>query len=168
MKITDRIVAFFDRTNDVLVFLAGAILIFIVASVSAEVILRYFFNSPSSRVVEINENNLLYITFLAVAWVLARDGHVKVELVVIRLNPRTQHLFGLITSVIGLLICLIITWYGALLTWRDFQMGTFKSGINKIPEASVLFIIPVGTFLLSIQFLRRIGNFLKKWRQYRD
>ena len=67
MRLADRIVAFFDRINDVLVFVAGVILIFIVASVSAEVIFRYFLNAPFTWVVEVNENNLLYITFLAVA-----------------------------------------------------------------------------------------------------
>jgi len=116
-------------------------------------------------VAEVNENNLLYLTFLAVAWVLSRDRHVKVELLTSRLKPKTQHLFGVITSVIGLIICLIVTWYGAKVTWHDFQSGAFRPGLNKIPEASILFIIPVGTFLLSFQFLRRIFNFLKKFRE---
>ena len=168
MRLKDRIVAFFDRINDVLVFVAGIILIFIVTSVSAEVIFRYFLNAPFTWVVEVNENNLLYITFLAVAAVLAKDGHVKVELVMTRLNPKAQNILELITCIIGMLICLIITWYASRLTWHDFQSGAFKPGLNKIPEASVLFIIPVGMFLLSIQFLIKICILLKKTREYQD
>ena len=165
MKLTDRIISCFDRTNDILVYLSGAILAFIVVSVSVEVIFRYFLNAPSVWVAEVNENNLLYLTFLAVAWVLSGDRHVKVELLTSRLNPKTRHLFGVITSVIGLIICLIVTWYGAKVTWLDFQAGAFRPGLNKIPEASILFIIPVGTFLLSFQFLKRFFDFLKKFRE---
>jgi C4-dicarboxylate transporter DctQ subunit len=165
MKLTDRIVSCFDRTNDIFAYLAGAILAFIVLSVSVEVVFRYFLNAPSDWVVEVNENCLLYMTFLAVGWVLSRDRHVKVELVTSRVSTKTQHLFALITSVLGLIVCLIVTWYGIRVTWLDFQSGAFRPGINKIPEASVLFIIPVGTFLLSFQFLRRIFNFSKKFRE---
>ena len=165
MKLTNRIVSFFDHANTVLIYLAGAVLAFIVLTVSAEVILRYVLNAPTVWVVEVNENNLLYLTFLAVAWVLSRDRHVKVELVTSRLSPKAQHLLGFITSVIGLIVCLVVTWYGARVTWQDFQSGAFRPGLNKIPEASILFIIPVGTFLLSFQFLRRIFNFLQKFRE---
>jgi len=165
MKLLGRLAAIFDRTNDVLVFLASAILIFTVVSVTVDVVLRYFFNAPLIWAVEVNENNLLYITFLATAWVLRREGHVKVELVLARLDPRAQNLVGLITSIIGVVICLVVTWYGSLVTWRDFETGAFQPTIMRIPNAYILFIIPVGTFLLSIQFLRRTYRFLKKWRE---
>ena len=164
MKLVGRLAAIFDRTNDVLVFLASAVLIFTVVSVTVDVVLRYFFKAPLIWAVEINENNLLYITFLATAWVLRREGHVKVELVLARLDPRAQNLVDLITSIIGVLICLVVTWYGSLVTWRDFQAGAFQPTIMRIPNAYILFIIPVGTFLLSIQFFRRTYRLLKKWR----
>jgi len=168
MKLTNRLGIIFDRINDIFVVLASLFLVFIVLSVTTEVVLRYFFNSPTLWIVEVNENNLLYITFLAAAWVLRRDGHVKIELVLTRVNPRTRDLIMLITSVIGILICLVLTWYAARLTWLDYVRGTYKPSLNMIPEASILFIIPLGTFLLSIQFLRRTWNYFKSWREQSD
>jgi len=164
MKVLDRFAAIFDRTNNLLAYLAGAILLFAVISVTTDVVLRYFFNKPLMWAVEINENNLLYITFLATAWVLTREGHVKVELVLNRLSPRAQNLMGLITSALGIIVCLVITWHGALVTWRDFQIGAYEPTILKIPNAYVLFIIPLGAFLLFIQFARRTHGFLKRFR----
>lgn len=165
MKLVGRLAAIFNRTNDVLVILAGAVLIFAVASVTIDVILRYFFNAPIIWSVVVNENNLLYITFLATAWVLRREGHVRVELVVNRLNPKAENLLGMITSIIGVIICLVVTWYSSLVTWQDFQKGYYIPTHVAIPEASVLFIIPIGMFLLSIQFGRRTHGFFMKWRE---
>lgn len=168
MKITDRIVGFFDRTNDVLALLSGAVLIFIVLTVSIEVIARYFLNSPIIWVVEVNENCLLYLTFLVVARVLARNGHVRVEMVITRLSPKNQQILELITSVIGMVVCFIVTWYAVKVTWQDFQAGAFRPGPNRIPEASVLFIIPIGMFLLSVEFLRKSCSLFKILREHRD
>lgn len=165
VKLVGKLAAIFDRTNDVLVILAGAVLIFAVLSVTVDVLLRYFFNAPIIWSVVINENNLLYITFLAVAWVLKKDGHVKVELVLNRLNPKAENLLGMITSIIGVITCLVVTWYGSLVTWKDFQRGYYIPTHIAIPEAFVLFIVPVGMFLLSIQFSRRTHGFFMKWRE---
>jgi TRAP-type C4-dicarboxylate transport system permease small subunit len=168
MKLTNRMGAIFDRINNIFVVLASLFLVFIVLSVTTEVILRYFFNAPTLWIVEVNENNLLFITFLATAWVLRKDGHVKIELLLTRLSPRTRNLLLLITSIVGLLICLVLTWYSGRLTYQDFVRGTYKPSLNMIPEASILFIIPVGTFLLSVQFLRRTWNYFKSWREQSD
>ena len=157
--------AIFDRTNDVLVILAGAVLIFVVACVTVDVVLRYFFNAPIIWSVVVNENNLLYITFLATAWVLRREGHVRVELLLNRLNPKAENLLGIITSIIGVIICLVVTWYGSLVTWKDFQSGYYIPTHVAIPEVYCLFIVPVGMFLLSIQFSRRTYGFFMKWRE---
>jgi len=164
MRLLGRFASIFDRVNDIMVFLAGAVLIFALLSVTTDVVLRYYFRAPIMWAVVVNENNLLYITFLATAWVLRREGHVRVELVVSRLNPKAQNLIGLITSIIGVLACLAVTWYGALVTWQDFHSGYYMPTHVRIPEASVLFIVPVGMFLLSIQLLRRTYGFWKKWR----
>ncbi len=166
MKLLAKFAAIFDRTNDLLAVLASILLIFIGVTVTADVVLRKFLNAPLRWSVEINGYNLLFITFLATAWVLGKGKHVKVELVLSWLSPRVQSLLGIITSAIGVIICLVVAWYGVRVTWGDFQLGAFHPGIMKIPRAYTLFIIPVGGFLLSIQFLRRTYGFLREWRAF--
>ena len=72
MKLLAKFGAIFDRLLDVVSILACILLVFIMLSVCAEVVLRYFLGSPLIWVIEISEMNLLYITFLAIAWVLRR------------------------------------------------------------------------------------------------
>ncbi len=164
MKLVRKISPIFDRVIGILAALAAAVLLFIVLIISMEVALRYFWNLPIVWVVEITEYGLLFVTFLVAAWVLKREGHVKMDLVLNRLKPRIQALFNIITSIIGAIICLVIIWYSAQTTWIHFQEGSFLPSFLNIPDAYILFIIPIGYFLLFIQFLRRTYGYLGQWR----
>ena len=64
----------YNRIVDLGAILAGVLLIFLMLSVTLEVGLRYFLGRPTSWVVEICGYTLLYIPFLAAAWVLRTDG----------------------------------------------------------------------------------------------
>ncbi len=165
MKLLRKGSAIIDATLTSLVVLAAVILIFVMLSVNAEVIMRYFLNRPLLWVIEISEYSLLYITFLGTAWLLKKDGHVRMDLVLERLKPITQAVINITTSAILAIFCLILAWYGGEVTWEQFQVGTVKGGtILDFPLAAVLVVIPVGSFLLSIQFLRRSYGYLERWR----
>ena len=149
----------FDGTNKFLAVLAGILIVFMMLSVSTEVVMRYFFNRPSVWVVEISEISLLYITFLGTAWLLTNDKHIKMDLLLTRLNQKSQAILNLSTSILGVISCFLVTWYSGLTFWDHFQRGLFKPTFLDIPDAPVLIIIPLGSLLLSIQFLRRVYNY---------
>jgi TRAP-type C4-dicarboxylate transport system permease small subunit len=102
--------------------------------------------------------------FLTVSLTLKREGHVKMDLVLTRLRPGTQSILNIITSVIGIFICLVLTWYGTVVTWDYFQTGYYIGTMLMPPKAPIMLIIPVGSFLLLIQFLRRAYSYLESWR----
>ena len=164
MRLLAKVSAIFDRTLDLLVFLACILFVFMMLSVDAEVIMRYFLHRPLIWVLEITEICLLYITLLGATWVLKREGHVKMDIVINRLRPRTQSLLGIISSIIVVVVFAVVAWYGAEVTWDHFLRGTYRGTIMEIPNAYVLVIIPVGSFLLFVQFLRRTYGYLRSWR----
>lgn len=158
----------FDRTLDLLVILAAVILFYIMLSVAYEIIMRKFLGRGQDWVLEIAEYSLLYITFLIAAWVLRREGHVKMDIVLAQLEPRAQAMVNFITSIIGAIALLLVTWYGATMTWEFFQGGAFLATILEPPTWPIMGIIPIGSFLFFIQFLRRSYSFLVRWRALRD
>ena len=168
MKPLTRITAVFDRTLNLLAYLAAALIAFIMLSVSYEVVMRYFFNRPPVWVIDITEILLLYIAFLAVAWLLREEGHIRMDMVLTQLKPRPQALLNIITSTICAIIFLIVTWYGARLTLEYFQTGYFLPTHLKIPQGFVASIIPVGSFMFSIQFLRRAYGYSGSLRASHD
>jgi C4-dicarboxylate transporter DctQ subunit len=157
-----KIVRIYDYIITIAAVLAGILVIFLMVSVGLEVALRYFVGHPTSWVVEIAGYCLLYIPFLVAAWVLKKEGHVRMDLLVDKLGLRTQSLLNAITSIVGAVICLFLTVFGAKAT--VYFIGYQTPTILMLPKSAIISIISVGSFLLFIQFLRRTHAYLKRWR----
>ncbi len=155
MKLLTKLGSAFDRIIGVMAGAASVILAFAFLSVCVDVVMRYFLNRPMIWVEELTEESLLYITFLGAAWVLRREGHVKIDLVVNRLGWRAQTWLGIVSSIVGIVISLVLIYYGARVTWDQWVRGVYWTTTLSIPNAYYLVIVPIGSFLLLIQFLRR-------------
>jgi C4-dicarboxylate transporter DctQ subunit len=166
MKLMAKVIKIFDFFNGIFLIIAGIFIVFLVLSVSLEVVLRYFFNSPTIWVVEIAEYILVYIPFLAGAWVLKRGGHVRMDLVLNRLSPKNQYLVNAITSFVGAVICFILTWSGVKATL--YYVGYKNPTPLMMPKSLIIAVIFVGMFLLFVQFLRLTYGFLASWRAPAD
>jgi len=86
----------FDFILNTLAGIAGFLIVFATLSVGISVVMRYFFNSPVSWVTEICEYILLYITFLVAAWVLRKEGHVKMDLIIDQFKSRVKIIINII------------------------------------------------------------------------
>ena len=77
----------FDRFSETLGSITGILILVMLASVVYDIIARYFFNSPSLWVVDFNEYLLVYMTFLPISWLMLKDRHIRVTMLVDRLSP---------------------------------------------------------------------------------
>ena len=145
-------------------YLGCALFVFSWLSVCAEVIFRYFLGRPLIWVVEITEYILVQVTFLGGAWLLKREGHVSVDLVISALKPKTRALVHLITSTLGILICLILTWYSWVATLGTFRQGLIMQKQIGMPKYLVMAVIPLGSFFLLSQFIRRTRTAFSNWK----
>ncbi|MFC1867085.1 TRAP transporter small permease [Thermodesulfobacteriota bacterium] len=150
----------FDRILSVGVVLSSVLLVFIMLSISFDVILRYTINLPLEWAVEISEYILVGMTFFATAWVLKRDGHVKMDQLFNRLSPRAQTILNVITSTLSTITCLIIAWYSILVTLDHIHTNDSYFTTLEFPKWPVSAIIVVGFILLLFQFLRRTYGYL--------
>lgn len=155
MKKRKQLEIIFDAIVDALAFFAGVLLVLLMLFVSADVVMRYFLNRPQFWVGELAEYALLYITFAGTAWVLKRDAHVKIDILGAVLSPKNINILDLISGVMGIFVCAVLTYYGAKVTWDHFERGVYNPTLMEFPKGPLLIIIPVGTFLLLIQFIRK-------------
>ncbi len=156
-----------DKAINLMAFFAGGMLVLTMLGVASDVVFRYFLNRPIAWMGEITEYILLYITFLGAAWLLRREGHVKVDMVLNNLNPRTRSLLNVITSIVGALACLALVWWGGVTTLDHFQRGQLFYKILEVPKFAIYIIIPVGSFFLFFQFLRRARGYLVSGKESR-
>lgn len=167
MKMIDRGGKAFDRVLDILAVCASVLVFFIMCSVCFEVVSRYFYNAPTTWVVEISSIILLFTPFLVGAWVLRNDGHVKMDLILEQFSKKNQALIKTITSVMAAVACLILVYYGTKLAWDFYKTHYFTNTLLRLPKSPILSIIPIGFFLLFIQALRSARDTIREWTHLR-
>jgi C4-dicarboxylate transporter DctQ subunit len=163
-SLKNKLMTFFDRSMDIQASLSVALLYLVMLCITLEVVLRYFLNRPTIWTVPITEWSMLFVTFLAAPWLLRRQGHVKVELVLNRFNQRHQALFQIFTSVLGAMSCFILVWVGVAVCWESFQRSIVTTAAVEIPMWIPLAIIPFGSSFLCIQFVRAACGQLAIWK----
>ena len=155
----------YHRLIELGALIAGVLLLFLMMSVTVEVAFRYFLGRPTSWVMEICGYILLFIPFLVAAWVLRRDGHVRMDLVLSIMSPKARSFVNAITSFISALICFVLTWYGIKVTIYFSKLGYKTPTVLMLPKSMIIAIIFVGSFLLAVQFLIDTYNHLRAWRE---
>lgn len=150
--ILDRI---YNFCIDYLFYLAGVLVIALMLVVVADVTLRYSVKTPITWGFEFSEYTLLYMTFLATAWLLRSDGHVKMDILRSFLKPRPQAYLSFIASILLVIACFLLLWYGVSSTADNFQRGVLSVKYYSVPKFIFLIIIPIGSLLLLIQAVKR-------------
>jgi C4-dicarboxylate transporter DctQ subunit len=151
-----------DFTMDALAYVAAFLLAFVMVTICIDVVLRYFFLSPMMWVTEVTEYSLLWVTFLGTAWLLKKKGHVIMDLVVNRIKSEYQTILNIIMSIIGVIICLVITAYGIKVILDVFNRQLTLSTLLTPPAWVIFIIIPIGSFLLTVQFIRMIVGYVRR------
>ena len=155
MKVLVKAAALYDYLNNMLSGLVGLILVLMMLLVSFDVIGRSVLNRSIPGTIEISEWAIMCIPFLGAAWLLRSDGHVKMDIVLNRLSPKTRAILNFATSILGATLCFTFTWYVAQNTWDDCITGYYHVSVLSLPRAPFSGIMTVGFFLLGIQFIRR-------------
>ncbi|WP_343314424.1 TRAP transporter small permease [Brucella sp. BE17] len=153
-KIYDFILNFFA-------FLACLTLIAMMLATVIKVGMRVFFNYGIHGIDQISGIMMVYITFLGAAWVLRKDGHVTVDIVTTIVSGPVRRYMLIIASILSAIVCLIMAYYGYHSVVRSVQRGIMVAAELEIPRAINLAVIPVGCFLLFVEFALRALRFIR-------
>jgi TRAP-type C4-dicarboxylate transport system permease small subunit len=158
-RFAEKMGACFDKVNDLLALLAGIGIVILTVLVTAEVVMRYFFNQPIQGSSEGEQVLMILICFLGGTWILKRDEHIVLDVVLSRLSPRQQALANVVTSVVGAVTCLFTGWFGVVVAVDYTRRHITTPGMLDIPQGPILMIIAIGFLFLFVQFLRRTGYY---------
>ena len=161
MKVPSGFVRVWDRIIDVMMVLAGLLFWFQMLIVNIEVFSRYFIR-PTIWVTEISSILILWIPFMVAAWVLRKDAHVRMDLLLQVLRPRTQALINGITYLTGMVAMLIVA--GAGLMTAIYWIGNKTPTMLMLPRSPIIGIIFVGSLLFAVQFFINAMIYLEEWR----
>ena len=153
---------FYRVVVNILAVCGALIILFMMLSISVGVVVRFFFHRSLVWLTEVSGYGMVFMTFLVAAWVLREEGHVRIDLLIERLNPKTRAVLEFITSIAGAVVCLVITGYGIIVTLDHLKRGVFTATDLEIPWAILLAVIPIGALALSIQFLIKAWGYFKE------
>ena len=126
------------------------------------VTLTYIFGKSDIFSVEISEYLLVFICFASIAYGLKKDQHVKVEVFINKLSPRARLVVDIITSLLSLIFCIIVTWKASMVTLLNYKRGFSSSSLVNFPMWIPYLIITFGFFLLTLQYVVSIHELIGK------
>jgi TRAP-type C4-dicarboxylate transport system permease small subunit len=153
-----------DKILTVLGVIPALLLLFMVLSTSFTIFARFLGFSGLVWGVQFTEYALLWMTLLGATWVLKRDKHVTVDLITGLLKQHTKIYFNLVHSIMGFAVSGVLCWYGAVVSWGQYQRGVVDIQVIDVPKYLVLMVIPAGFFFLSLEFVRKFLIALKAIR----
>jgi len=143
-----------DWLETALAWLAAGLVLYIMATISADVIGRYFLGSPIGWAIEFAEYALLAIPFLSMAWLVREGGHVKIDLVLNALPPPTRATLNAVTNFLAALTCGAAAYFAIATTVSQYERGVVTIGIYPMPKYLLIALIALGLTLGAIELLR--------------
>jgi TRAP-type C4-dicarboxylate transport system permease small subunit len=158
MAIRAAVEAGFDRVLNVCAWIACGMLLFQVASVSVDVLLRYFFSISFGWITALNEWSLVFVAFLGAAWLEREGGHTRDDSMLDMLGPWAKKSSEWVGWALGVGVCLVLVWYGTRVTWNHYATGVYDFfKLREVPVFWIYLVIPFGCLLWLVQLLRRIS-----------
>lgn len=97
--------------ENTLTYLSTVLIVFVMAYVCAEVLMRYGFNSPLPGHLEGAELLVPIIVFFAISYTQARNGHVGMLLILNMLPERGRRMLEIVTLALSWLLCGILSYF---------------------------------------------------------
>jgi TRAP-type C4-dicarboxylate transport system permease small subunit len=122
--------------------------------VTGDVVGRYCLNRPITGAIDVVEQMLVLMVFLALAYATAQKSHVIVNVVISRLSEKPRTILNCTTSFASLVIAALITWQMGARAWallfQMFQM-TQRTMTLLWPIGPFAMVAAVGAFFLCLE-----------------
>ena len=154
-----RLLALCDRVSAAIGWLAARLVVVMVAAGALGALLRYLAPvlgiTPALNAIGDVQWMLFSAVFLlGAAWVLAEDGHVRVDVLYARLSPKGRAWVDLLGSLLLLLpFCALVLWasWPAVAEAVALREGALDAG--GLARWPVKLLLPAGVLLLGLQGL---------------
>jgi len=144
-------------------WIAGLLMAAMMVTICVDVGLRNLGYQSSAHFFSFTEYALLAVPCLGAPWLVREKGHIFVEILFMYLPTRQQAWLRLLIGVLCVLVCMVLAWYGGVVTVNDFVNNEKDVRSLDMPRWFVVGFIPLSFAMMAIEFLRfllRGENFL--------
>ena len=162
MTLFAKVYQAFERFTAVLAAIAALMTLAMSFWVTYDVLARKFFDIGSPWSFDLSEYSLVWITFLGAPWVLLQDRHVRIALLIEAIPTWAQRTLGILVCIVAAFICGVLAWRTGVAAIEYFERNVYMPRIWRIPRIWPYCIIPIGSGLLTIAFVLRLGLYLRE------
>ena len=156
----------FDKFADTIGYFTAFVMVIMILNVTYDVVMRYFFNTGSIAMQEMEWHLFSVIILLGISYTLKEDGHVRVDLIYDRLTDKKKAKVNMVGAVLFVLpVALLIAYVSVPYVIESFASNE-KSGDPGGLEYRwiVKSLIPMSFFFLVIT---AVGFFIKNLNIYK-
>jgi TRAP-type C4-dicarboxylate transport system permease small subunit len=140
-------------------YIAAALFGLMVVFVAADVVGRYFLNSPIKGDYEFVEVMTGLVISLSLAYALVADQHVRINILTSRCSQRSQLLSDILCYFAGLAVFTVASWQ-TIVYANSLRRTGLLIGVLPIPAYPFIYVVAVGFISLSLVFLVRFVHSL--------
>jgi TRAP-type C4-dicarboxylate transport system permease small subunit len=164
----DRLSGAYGRVLASLALLGCALLFALMAIIVTDVLLRNVALPGLPRGLawsnEVSEGMLYLITLCVAPWLLRQGQHIRVDIVLRAIPPRTAWALEWLGDAIGLACCVVMAWFAGQAAWASYKAGAVNIKTLVTPEWWWLSPLPLVFVLLAIEMLFRMGRLARSER----
>ena len=149
-----------ERLFAAFAFLAALLLFAMVALTTADIVLRNMLRVGFPWANEVTEYALYLATLLTAPWLLRRGQHVRIDMALVLVPPRLAWLMEALADIVGLAACLVLVWYGTVMTAQSARLGSLTIKNLVFPEWWLLAPLPICFALLALEFVFRFHRLM--------
>ncbi len=136
---------------------AGIAMGLICAISLANVIVRYFTNYSFGFTEELSVFLLVVITLAGSAAAFSRGRHLAMTFLLDKTPPGARRVIVAAGLVVSFMMFAAMVWYGSLLAWDDYDMGSTSMGIG-LPSWWYTIWLPVLSLLVCVRIAARLRH----------
>jgi TRAP-type C4-dicarboxylate transport system permease small subunit len=137
-------------------WIAAVVLGAMALAVTFDVLARNLGWGNTGWVVELTEYSLPVATLLVAPWLLHRNEHVRLDVLLTLIPKKISLLLERSADVLGILICAVFVWFSVVLIFDSARLGSMVVKTLSIPEWWQYALIPLSFSLLAVEFARRL------------
>lgn len=145
------------RIVGVIKLISEAVVILLMLLVVADVVGRYFLNSPIKGTFEISSLMMAVVIFFAFGYVALAKGNIKIEIISQRLPRRVQAMLDIVGTAAGALFFGLITWQGVKLVLHAYAANEVTDVLH-LATYPVKIAVPLGAAVATLVFLWQLAG----------
>jgi len=162
-----KLLKIYEGIQEIINIILSAMIIFMLLTLTYQVISRYVSPRPASWPTDTATYTLVALGFLGMGYLLRKGEHVSVDIVVNYLKPKVRMIIAIITNIIGLVTCAIITYAATVVAIDQHARNVLITGSAfYFPKYILIVFIAVGFLFTTIDYIRllikHIAAFAKK------